>query len=341
MKTYKHLWDEFVSMENLNRAADSALRGKKNRKSAQRFMARRDECLGRLHNMLVRGEYKTGRYHVFKIFEPKERQIYKLPLYPDHIVHHALMNVLAPIWQKMFCRDSYACIPGRGLHAASRRCMQFVRRNQYVLQCDIRKFYPSINHDVMMRIIARKISDARILAVLGDIVRSTGGVRGMPIGNLTSQWMGNLYLNDLDTFVKQHLHVRDYIRYCDDFCLFGDNRATLCEYRQQLRNFLGQKLDLVFSKSFIKPVAIGVDFIGYRHFKEYVVLTRAGARKMRRKMRQLLAHYRISMRMRCRLVAFAGWMRWACCYNLHQFFRRWACQIPNAAFTRFFNLCYK
>ena len=192
MKRYKNLWDEFISEENFRLAAKKAVRSKKNKKSTKKFLADSENLLKKLRQSLMDGTFKTSNYRVFTIYEPKKRDIYELPLYPDHIVHHAIINVLGPIWQRMFIRDSYACIPGRGLHAASKRVMQFVRRNKYYLQCDIKKFFPSINHNIMMDILKQKIGDNRLIRVLNDIVRSVGGDTNLPIGNLTSQWMGNV-----------------------------------------------------------------------------------------------------------------------------------------------------
>lgn len=337
MKTHKNLWSQFISPENFDLAARRALRGKKSKYSARRFLRNRDAKLQKLRDALENGTFKTGRYRVFTIYEPKQRNIYMLPLYPDHIVHHALMNVLAPIWQKLFIYDSFACIPGRGLHAASRRCAKLVRKNKYVLQCDIRKFYPSIGHDIMVRIIKRKISDRRIVALLENIIRSIPGPCGMPIGNLTSQWMGNLYMNDLDMFVKHQMRVRNYIRYCDDFCVFSNDLAELLALRRVLTDWLEQNLGLRFSRAFVKPTAGGVDFIGYRHFASHVILTHAGARKLRRKMRNIIAHPDISQHTASQLESFRGWMRWARCYNL----RRRLCddaEQTTPEFSRFFNM---
>lgn len=337
MKTHKHLWSQFISSENFNLAAHRALLGKKSKYSARRFLRNRDARLQRLRDALERGTFKTGRYRVFTIYEPKQRDIYMLPLYPDHIVHHALMNVLSPIWQKMFISDSFACIPGRGLHAASHRCTEFIRKNKYVLQCDIRKFYPSINHDIMMQIIKRKISDKRILELLENIVRSMPPPCGMPIGNLTSQWLGNLYMNDLDMFVKHGLHIKNYIRYCDDFCIFGDDATELVRLRAILTQWLRENLGLTFSRAYIKPTSAGVNFIGYRHFRTHVILTRAGVRKLKRKMRQIIAHADVSEHTQSQLVSYSGWMQWACCHNLR---RKLCIQTANTTepkFSRFFN----
>lgn len=336
MKTHKCLWSQFISPENFEIAAHNALLGKRSKYSAKRFLRRRDVKLKQLRDALENGTFKTGRYRIFTIYEPKQRDIYMLPLYPDHVVHHALMNVLAPIWQKMFIHDSFACIPGRGVHAASKRCAEMARKNKYVLQCDIRKFYPSINHDTMMRIIKRKISDRRILNLLEDIVRSMPPPRGMPIGNLTSQWLGNVYMNELDMFVKHQMHIRNYIRYCDDFCVFSNDLHELLKIRTVLGDWLEQNLQLRFSRAFVKPSTRGVDFIGYRHFPTHIILTRAGTRKLRRKIRQIIAHPDISRHTESQLVSFRGWMGWACCYNL----RRSLCNAAEHVtpeFSRFFN----
>ncbi len=338
MKTHKHLWEQFISPENLDLAARRAVRGKRGRRSTRRFLRHRAQRLEKLREMLIRGEFTTGKYRIFTIFEPKKRNIYMLPLYPDHLVHHALMNILAPIWQNLFISDSYACIPGRGLHTASQRCVAMLRKNRYVLQCDISKFYPSINHDIMMKIIRRKISDPRILALLHDIVYSTEGQRGMPIGNLTSQWMGNLYMNDLDMFVKHNMRVKNYIRYCDDFCIFDNDREKLVRYKKILQEFLARELDLRFSKAFIKNTNEGVNFIGYRHFKNHVVLTRAGAKKMRRKILNLARHPEISPNSKSCIAAFWGWTRWCCCKNMRRRINEMVEQNAPPEFAHFFKM---
>ncbi len=315
MKRYKNLWDKFISMENLELAAKKAVRSKKNKPETKLFLEHKQEFLTKLQQMLVDGKFNTSNYKIRRIFEPKERLIYILPLYPDHIVHHALINILGPIWQSTFIHDSYACIPGKGLHAASTAIMKFMRRNKYVLQCDIRKFYPSINHQVMFDIIKKKIADKRLLNVLRNIIWSCGGETNLPIGNLTSQWMGNVYLNELDHFVKEELRCHDYIRYCDDFCLFANDKKILHEYEFKLRKFVCDKLKLVFSKSAIRVVANGVSFIGYRHFKKFILLRRYGAKKMRKRILNIAIHHDKSDLASGRLAAYHGWSKWCCSHN--------------------------
>ncbi len=337
MKTHKHLWDDFISTENFAIAAKRAVRSKRSKKSTKRFLRHADVKLAALRERLQSGKYKTSQYTAFMIHEPKQRIIFMLPLYPDHILHHALINILGPIWQKMFIADSYACIPGRGLHAASRRCAELVRKNKYVLQCDVKKFYPSINHDVMMRIISRKITDRRMLVLLNEIVRSLGGECGLPIGNLTSQWLGNVYLHQLDMFVKHTMRVPGYIRYCDDFCLFSNNRRELDAWAVMLREYLENELKLQFSKCVIKSTDCGVDFIGFRHFKRFIILTKAGARKLKRHVICLLQHMEMSPRVRSQLASYNGWLNAGCTYNFRRRLISYASAATPAEFICFLN----
>lgn len=315
MKRYKNLWDDFISMENLELAAKKAVQSRKSGQGAKKFLANRKALLKSLQRSLIDGTFKTSPYRLKKIFEPKERLIYILPLYPDHVLHHALINVLGPIWQKTFVRDSYACIPGRGLHKASKEIMRFIRRNKYVLQCDIRKFYPSINHEIMFNIVKKKIADKKLLGVIYDVIKSCGGEKNLPIGNLTSQWMGNVYLNELDHFVKERLRCRDYIRYCDDFCLFGNDKAELARYEKLLENFVRDNLNLEFSKAAIFPVARGVTFIGYRHFKKFILLRKYGVKKIRKRVMNIARYYDVSDCAVARMAAYHGWIKWACSRN--------------------------
>ncbi len=315
MKRYKNLWDKFISMENLELAAKKAVKSKKSKWQTRVFEKNKTELLMKLQRLLQDGKFNTSEYKIIKIFEPKERLIYVLPLYPDHIVHHALINILGPIWQSTFIRDSYACIPNKGLHKASQTMMRFMKRNKYVLQCDIRKFYPSINHEIMFNIVQRKIADKRLLDVLHNIIWSCDGDTNLPIGNLTSQWMGNVYLNDLDHFVKEDLHCTDYIRYCDDFCLFSNDKDILHHYKTRLETFLFCRLKLVFSKSAVYPVSRGVSFIGYRHFKKFLILRKYGARKILKNVKNIAMKKDKGEHSVGQLAAYYGWAKWCCSYN--------------------------
>jgi len=318
MKTHKRLWDDFISVKNFDLAAKKAVKSKKTRKAVQRFLNNRAELLEKLRQDIICGRYKTSPYKTFIIREPKQRIIYNLPLYPDHILHHALINILGPIWRKMFIRDSYACIPTKGLHAASQRTMELVRKNKYVLQCDIRKFYPSIDHQIMMDIVAKKIHDRRILRLLNEVVWSVGGARNLPIGNLTSQWLGNVYMNELDHFVKEELRWHDYIRYCDDFCLYGNDKKELKEKLEIIKDFLDKRLRLVLSRGAIHQTRLGITFIGYRHFATHKKLRKWTAKKIKIRLKNIIEHNDFTAHAVGQIAAAYGWAKWSCSFNYRQ-----------------------
>lgn len=315
MKTYKNLWDKFISIENFDLAVKKAIKSKKSKRSVQYFLAHRTELIEKLRDDLIRGKFKTSQYQTFTIYEPKKRVIYKLPLYPDHIVHHALINILGPIWKNSFIRDSYACIPGRGLLGASQKTMRLIKHNKYVLQCDIRKFFPSINHEIMMNIIQHKIHDRRILNLLHEIIWSVGGDTNLPIGNLTSQWMGNVYLNELDQFIKHELHWHDYIRYCDDFCLYGNNKSELHDAAIKIEDFIHKNLAMVFSKCNLRCTQDGISFIGYRHFKKFILIRKDTAKKLKNRIMNIIKHHDFNKKSIGQMAAAYGWTKWCNCFN--------------------------
>lgn len=318
MKKYKNLWDQFISVENFHLAAKKAIKSKKNKRSTKEFLEHYEENIEKLRQSLINGTFKTSQYRVFKVYEPKERDIYELPLYPDHILHHALINIVGPIWQKMFISDSYACIPNKGLHAASKRIMTFVRRNKYFLQCDVKKFFPSINHNIMMNIIKQKIGDRRLVRVFDNIVWSVGGEINLPIGNLTSQWLANVYLNQLDMFVKHNLHCHDYLRYCDDFCLFGNSKKHLHDMERKIIVFLRDNLSLVLSRSCLRLVANGVDMIGYRHFKRFILLRRRSVHRIRNRILNIVRWGDYGEHAVGQLASSYGWLKHASSFNFRQ-----------------------
>jgi len=313
-----NLWDEFIAKENFECALRNAVRGKKDKPTIARFMRNANENLERVRQSVINFEFKTAKYRTMEITDPKPRTIYILPFAPDRIVQHALMNILWPIWTAAFIRDTYACIPGRGLHTASRRAMDFCRRNKYVLKCDVRKFYPSIDHDIMFEIVKKSVPDSRLQNILRDIIYSAGGGKNLPIGNLCSQWMGNLYLNELDTYIKNSLRVRDYVRYSDDFCLFSNDKKQLHIWRAQIREFLDAELKLTFSKSEIFPITTGLDFVGYRHFQDFVMLRKRTAKRIKARMMKIAGADEISEKMRGQIASANGWMKHACSYNMRR-----------------------
>lgn len=202
--------------------------------------------------------------------------------------------------------------------------MQFVRRNKYVLKCDISKFYPSVDQDVLFEIIKKKIKCPDTLWLFENIIKSYPGGKNVPIGNYTSQWFGNLYMNEVDQFVKHELQKKygriDYVRYCDDFCLFNDDKSILNRCRDELRVYLDEKLKLKFSKCDIFPVARGVDFLGYRHFNNYILLRKSTTKRVRKRLATLPGLYekkKITFeQFRSSVASTYGWLKHANSHNL-------------------------
>lgn len=268
MKRYGDLFEKIVSWENLVEAARMALRGRK-RINAARFYFHLETELIRLEDELRSGAYRPLPYRVFEIFEPKRRVISAADI-RDRVVHHAICRILEPIFERRAISDSFACRRGKGSQAAAQRVQDLMRRDEWFLKCDIRQYFASIDHQRLQGLLRRIIKDRRLLALLDQIIEAPlPGLppgRGLPIGNLTSQHFANLYLGELDHFIKERLRVGGYVRYMDDFLLFGATRDGLREQHDQIRNFLDQHLGLALKDraTIIAPVRTGVPFLGLR-----------------------------------------------------------------------------
>lgn len=286
MKTYNNLWETFISKENFELAYKNAIKGKKKQRQVRIFSRNEAENLEKVRQSVIHGDFHTAQYRKMTIYEPKERIIYKLPFAPDRIVQHAVMNILKPILLNLFIVDTYACIEGRGQHKAGLKCSDYVRRNKYCYQGDVRKFYPSIDQNILSGMFHRIIKDMRFLVILDDIIFSFEGGKNCPIGNYCSQWFGNYYLSKLDNFVKHELKCKDYERFCDDFLLFSDDKTYLNYCKRRIEDFLKSELLLSMSKSDIFCTEQGVDFCGYRYFPKYVLLRKRTAKRIMRRVRK-------------------------------------------------------
>lgn len=224
----------------------------------------REGNIAQLHELLKEKRYRTSPYHIFTIHEPKERVIYRLPYYPDRIMHHAIMNVLEPILVPMFTADTYSCIKGRGVHSAAEAVKQALRDvpgTTYCLKLDIRKFYPSIDHAVLKGLLRRKIKDADLLGLLDEIIDSADG---LPIGNYLSQYLANFYLTGFDHWLKEVKGVRYYFRYADDIVLLGGSKDVLHGLLAEIREYLGGlRLEVKGNYQVFPVAARGIDFVGY------------------------------------------------------------------------------
>lgn len=276
MKRVGNLYDKIISMENLRLADEKARKGKLQSYGVRLHDRNREANLLTLHEMLKDGTYRTSEYSTFTIHEPKERIIYRLPYFPDRIVHHAVMNVLEPIWTSVFTADTYACIKKRGVHAAAKAVRKALDKDgencKYCLKIDIRKFYPTIDHEVLKVIVRRKIKDTRLLALLDGIIDSA---EGLPIGNYLSQFLANLMLAYFDHWMKEEKGVRHYFRYADDMVVLHKDKAYLRDLLTEMEEQIGGlKLEVKGNKQ-IFPVAAshrdlhgrGIDFLGFVFFQ--------------------------------------------------------------------------
>ncbi len=312
MKTYRQLYDRLCTYENLYLAFRKARRGKRGRFSVAAFEANLESELFDLVGELSRNDYRPGPYRHFTLYEGKPRRISAAP-FRDRVVHHAICNVIEPIWERRFIHDSYACRKAKGAHAALDRTQGFLRRHSYVLQADIVQFFPSIDHEILFDLLARRIADDRLLALIRQIIDSGAGIherayrmqwfpgddlfaqlrlRGLPIGNQTSQFWSNVYLHELDEFVKRGLRCRAYVRYCDDFLLFSNNKVELHQWRGEIEARLAElRLRIHADRTSVHPTTRGTPFLGFTLYPEHRRLARDNAVRFRRRFDRLLNAY--------------------------------------------------
>lgn len=322
MKRHGKLFSEIISLPNLFVAHRNAQRGKRHYAEVQEINEDEFGYLIQLQWMLGAKTFRTSPYATKQVHEPKERTIYILPYYPDRIVHHAVMNVLQPIWDRIFIYDVYSAIPGRGIHKAMERLDGFLEdeaNTRYCLQFDVRKFYPSVNHDILMDLIRRKIKCPDTLWLLEDIVRSPDGDTNIPIGNYLSQYFANIYLNRFDHWLKEEWGIKYYIRYGDDAVILHGSKTFLRDLLDEIRTYLADRLHLELNpKTRVYPVEEGIDFLGYKTFREFRLLRTRSAKKFKAKMRAI-GEYGDGMPARhvvSSIMSYVGWIQHADCYNL-------------------------
>ncbi|MDO8524520.1 MAG: reverse transcriptase/maturase family protein [bacterium] len=277
-----HKLEDVISVENLLEAWKEFISGKKNKKDVQEFSLRLMDNIFDLHFDLVNLTYKHSQYQAFKINDPKPRKIHKATV-KDRVLHHAIFRALYPVFDETFIADSYSCRDYKGTHKAVNRLRKFAfkisqnnTQNCFVLQCDIKKFFDSIDHKILLALLKKKIKDEKVLWLLSEIISSfsvSPGI-GLPLGNITSQLFANIYLNQFDQFIKHKLRLKYYIRYCDDFIILSETEKFLTDLIPQISNFLKEnlKLNLHQEKTKIKKYYQGVDFLGYVSFPRYRIL---------------------------------------------------------------------
>lgn len=274
MKRIGNLYHKIVSIDNLTTADKKAQKGKSNNYGVQLHNKTKEANLSLLNRMLVNKTYKTSDYDIFTVFEPKERQVYRLPYFPDRIVHHAIMNVLEPIFVANFTSDTYSCIKGKGIHAAAnavKKSLKDIPGTTYCLKLDIKKFYPSINHDCLKVLLRRKFKDNDLLWLMDEIIDSADG---LPIGNYLSQYFANFYLSYFDHWIKETKGIKYYFRYADDIVILSSNKSDLHLILSDIKSYLKDNLKLQVKDNYqIFPVeARGIDFVGYKFYHTHTLL---------------------------------------------------------------------
>ena len=330
MKTYRNLYSKIWEFPNLLLAYRKARKGKRAKGPVADFERRQEEELFDLQADLRLKTYQPGAYHSFFIHEPKKRLISAAP-FRDRVMHHALCQVIEPIWEARFIYDCYANRIGKGTHRALDRTTQFARQYRYFLQCDVRQFFPSIDLVLLRAELSHKIADPDVLWLCDQILKSGQGVlseeydqvyfpgddlfaanrpRGLPIGNLTSQFLANVYLNSFDQFVKRELKCPAYLRYVDDFLLFSDEPRTLLIWLAEIQSKMDSlRLTLHMESARINAVADGIPFLGFRIYADHRRVKRRKVIQYRRKVRFMLAEAARSFEKRSHLKSsLLGWV---------------------------------
>jgi retron-type reverse transcriptase len=299
MKTWKNLFPKICSFENLLRASRFAQRGKRFKREVYEFNLRLEENLLQLKDELESGVWKPGKYRNFHVQEAKKRLISAVP-YRDRVVHHALCNIIEPLFDRTFIFDSYACRTGKGAHAAANRYTEFSRKSKYDLKCDISRYFASIRHDCLYEFLSRKITDGETRRLCARIIRSwnDGGElwpsgTGIPIGNLTSQFFANVYLDDFDHWIKENRGCGHYLRYVDDFVVLSDSKKHLHDLLPEIEKKLGGiGLTLHPCKRNVFPVSEGCDFMGYRIWPRHRRIRPKNGYRFQRHLKLLSAKYK-------------------------------------------------
>lgn len=301
MKRIKDLYERIISIDNLYLADSIARKGKLKQPGVIEHDINKNANLASLHEALKNRKYKTSPYTVFTIHEPKEREIYRLPFYPDRIVHHAIMNVLEPLFVSTFTTDTYSCIKKRGIHAAANAVKEALKDKpftQYCLKLDIKKYYPSVDHDILKELIRRKIKDNDLLWLLDEIIDSAPG---LPIGNYLSQYLANFYLTYFDHWLKEVMKVKYYFRYADDMVILAGDKPELHRLLSVMRVYLHKNLKLEIKDNYqIFPIeSRGIDFVGYIFYHTHT--------KLRKSIKQNFARMIKNNKNSASIASYNGW----------------------------------
>ena len=321
MKRYSNIYEKIYDIDNIIMAHHEARKGKSHYSGVKKVNKNETGYCQKISDMLKNGTYVINEksYQYMSIVDKgKQRDIYKLPYYPHRIIQWAMMLQLEPIFKKMFISDTYASIKGRGLHDALRKIKRVVNKNEdlYCLKLDIRKYYPSIDNNILFKMIENKFKDKKLLKLLKDIIFSLGD-KGQPIGSLLSQYLGNFYLTKFDHWVKEELRVKHYYRYCDDMVILLESKEELHIIRKKIEEYLFNELNLILKHNYqVFPVkSRGIDFLGYRIYPHFTLLRKRNAVKMKKRVNKIKKYNIINYSAFCSINSFMGWLKHCDSYN--------------------------
>lgn len=291
MKRLTNLYGRITSLANLQEADAKAQCGKSNQYGVLLHNQNKEGNLLILQDMLLSKTYRTSTYDIFNIYEPKERIVYRLPYFPDRITHHAIMNVLEPIFVSTFTADTYSCIKKRGIHKLLRNLkhdLKDVSGTTYCLKFDIKKFYPSVDHYTLKTLLRKKFKDQDLLWLLDEIIDSAPG---LPIGNYLSQYLANFYLSYFDHWLKEEKRVRYYYRYADDIVILDNDKAKLHALLNDIKLYLEElKLEVKATHQVFPVAARGIDFVGYVFYHTHIKIRKSIKQNFARKLSKNLQH---------------------------------------------------
>lgn len=330
----ENVYEELCSYENLETAFNRARRGKTLKDYVIEFEAKLKENLLQLRTELLLQTYQPQPLKTFILRDPKTRKISK-SAFRDRVVHHAICNIIEPVFDKRFIYDSFANRLRKGTLNAVKRFDEFKRKVSqnntircYVLKADIKSYFDSVNHQILLQILGKRIKDERLLWLIKTILDNHKGEdsnKGMPLGNLTSQFFANVYLNEFDQFVKHKLRIKYYIRYVDDFAILHQSRKVLEDYKEKINTFLKDKLDLKLhpDKSQVLKLEKGISFLGFRVFYHHKILVKKNMRKFEKKMEQMKHEYGNEKLEREKVIEkFEGWLAYASHANTYKYRKR-------------------
>jgi len=319
MKRYGHLFEQIYALENLRLAHNNAKKGKGWYQEVKAVDANEDIYLERLQQMLISKTYRTSEYVTFQKTEgAKTRDIYKLPYFPDRICQWAILQVIEPYIVRNLTTDTYSAIPGRGIHQAFYKLKNAVQNDvqscQYCLKMDVKKYYPSIDHEILKSKFRRLFKDADLLWLLDEIIDSTPGDTGIPIGNYVSQYAGNFYLSGFDHWIKEVKRVKYYFRYMDDMIFFAETKEELHSLFRDIQKYLSEELRLTVKENWqIFPTYVrGIDYVGYRIFLNFSLLRKSTCKQFKKKMTAIRDKTNAGKEMTysewCAINSYKGWL---------------------------------